>query len=50
MVGFHKYLCHELKAAEKDGIKTTLICSYLVDVGMFKAAESVKKFSVLSVA
>ncbi|XP_026547462.1 retinol dehydrogenase 10 isoform X1 [Notechis scutatus] len=38
-VGFHESLSHELKAAEKDGIKTTLICPYLVDTGMFRGCR-----------
>ncbi|KFO71165.1 Retinol dehydrogenase 10, partial [Cuculus canorus] len=38
-VGFHESLSHELKAAEKDGIKTTLVCPYLVDTGMFRGCR-----------
>ncbi|XP_043859175.1 retinol dehydrogenase 10-like [Dromiciops gliroides] len=38
-VGFHKSLSHELKPAEKDGIKTTLVCPYLVDTDMFRGCR-----------
>lgn len=38
-MGFHESLSHELKAAEKDGIKTTLVCPYLVDTGMFRGCR-----------
>ncbi|KAG6933122.1 retinol dehydrogenase 10 (all-trans) [Chelydra serpentina] len=38
-VGFHESLSHELKAADKDGIKTTLVCPYLVDTGMFRGCR-----------
>ncbi|OCT74812.1 hypothetical protein XELAEV_18033799mg [Xenopus laevis] len=39
VVGFHESLSHELKAADKDGIKTTLVCPYLVDTGMFRGCR-----------
>uniref|UniRef100_A0A6I8PQZ1 Retinol dehydrogenase 10 n=1 Tax=Ornithorhynchus anatinus TaxID=9258 RepID=A0A6I8PQZ1_ORNAN len=39
VVGFHESLSHELKAAEKDGVKTTLVCPYLVDTGMFRGCR-----------
>ena len=39
VVGFHESLSHELKAAEKDGINTTLVCPYLVDTGMFRGCR-----------
>ncbi|KAL4635174.1 retinol dehydrogenase 10-A [Arapaima gigas] len=38
-IGFHESLSHELKAAEKDGIKMTLVCPYLVDTGMFRGCR-----------
>ncbi|KAG8570612.1 hypothetical protein GDO81_011351, partial [Engystomops pustulosus] len=38
-VGFHESLSHELKAADKDGIKATLVCPYLVDTGMFRGCR-----------
>lgn len=38
-IGFHESLSHELKAAEKDGIKMTLVCPFLVDTGMFKGCK-----------
>lgn len=38
-IGFHESLSHELKAANKDGIKMTLVCPFLVDTGMFKGCE-----------
>lgn len=46
VVGFHESLSHELKAADKDGIKTTLVCPYLVDTGMFRGCRirSVKTY------
>lgn len=49
VVGFHESLSHELKAAEKDGIKTTLVCPYLVDTGMFRGCRirSVKPILLL---
>ncbi|CAM9638297.1 unnamed protein product [Lampetra fluviatilis] len=34
-VGFHESLSHEIKAMERDGVKTTLVCPYLVQTGMF---------------
>lgn len=49
-IGFHESLSHELKAANKDGIKMTLVCPFLVDTGMFKGCEirSVPDVQVLS--
>ncbi|XP_051984475.1 retinol dehydrogenase 10-B-like [Xyrauchen texanus] len=38
-IGFHESLSHELKAADKDGIKMTLVCPFLVDTGMFKGCK-----------
>ncbi|XP_041101847.1 retinol dehydrogenase 10-A [Polyodon spathula] len=38
-VGFHESLSHELKATEKDGIKMTLVCPYLVDTNMFRGCR-----------
>lgn len=38
-VGFHESLSHEIKAADKDGVKTTLVCPYLVDTGMFRGCR-----------
>ncbi|KAM4612659.1 retinol dehydrogenase 10-A-like [Polymixia lowei] len=38
-VGFHESLTHELHAEDLDGIKTTLICPYIVDTGMFAGCE-----------
>ncbi|XP_075428717.1 retinol dehydrogenase 10-like [Ascaphus truei] len=34
-VGFHESLSHTLKAQRIDGVKTTLICPYSVNTGMF---------------
>uniref|UniRef100_A0A4W5LWP2 Retinol dehydrogenase 20 n=1 Tax=Hucho hucho TaxID=62062 RepID=A0A4W5LWP2_9TELE len=34
-VGFHESLAHELLTEEFDGVKTTLVCPYIVDTGMF---------------
>uniref|UniRef100_A0A673BGH7 Retinol dehydrogenase 10-B-like n=1 Tax=Sphaeramia orbicularis TaxID=375764 RepID=A0A673BGH7_9TELE len=38
-VGFHESLTHELQAEDLDGIKTTLVCPYIVDTGMFAGCE-----------
>ncbi|XP_066533869.1 retinol dehydrogenase 10-A [Hoplias malabaricus] len=38
-IGFHESLSHEIKASEKDGIKMTLVCPYLVDAGMFRGCR-----------
>ncbi|KAJ4926714.1 hypothetical protein JOQ06_014461 [Pogonophryne albipinna] len=46
-VGFHESLAHELLADEVDGVKTTLVCPYIVDTGMFagcKIREEVEQF------
>ncbi|TRY90399.1 hypothetical protein DNTS_021892 [Danionella cerebrum] len=38
-IGFHESLSHEIQASEKDGIKMTLVCPYLVDAGMFRGCR-----------
>lgn len=38
-VGFHESLAHELQAENHHGIKTTLVCPYIVDTGMFAGCE-----------
>ncbi|XP_036388683.1 retinol dehydrogenase 10 [Megalops cyprinoides] len=39
-VGFHESLTHELLTEEGvDGVKTTLVCPYLVDTGMFAGCK-----------
>uniref|UniRef100_A0A8C4I4A6 Short-chain dehydrogenase/reductase 3 n=1 Tax=Dicentrarchus labrax TaxID=13489 RepID=A0A8C4I4A6_DICLA len=38
-VGFHESLAHELLAEEVEGVKTTLVCPYIVDTGMFAGLE-----------
>ncbi|XP_062324616.1 retinol dehydrogenase 10 [Osmerus eperlanus] len=38
-VGFHESLAHELAAEEIEGIKTTLVCPYIVDTGMFEGCR-----------
>lgn len=38
-VGFHESLTHELLAENLTGIKTTLVCPYIVDTGMFAGCE-----------
>ena len=38
-VGFHESLTHELQVEGLDGIKTTLVCPYIVDTGMFAGCE-----------
>ncbi|XP_067888148.1 retinol dehydrogenase 10-like [Heterodontus francisci] len=43
-IGFHESLSHELKASDKDGIKMTLVCPYLVDTGMFRGCRIRKEF------
>ncbi|XP_060926450.1 retinol dehydrogenase 10-like [Limanda limanda] len=46
-VGFHESLTHELLAEELDGIKTTLVCPYIVDTGMFAGCEIRKELRSL---
>lgn len=38
-VGFHESLTHGLIAENLNGIKTTLVCPYIVDTGMFAGCE-----------
>ncbi|KAK0137823.1 Retinol dehydrogenase 10-B [Merluccius polli] len=38
-VGFHESLTHQLHAENLNGIKTTLVCPYIVDTGMFAGCE-----------
>ncbi|XP_076013009.1 retinol dehydrogenase 10-A [Genypterus blacodes] len=38
-VGFHESLAHELLADEVDGVKTTLVCPYIVNTGMFEGCK-----------
>ncbi|XP_063072577.1 retinol dehydrogenase 10 [Engraulis encrasicolus] len=39
-VGFHESLTHELLTEDDwDGVKTTLVCPYLVDTGMFEGCK-----------
>ncbi|KAL6112029.1 uncharacterized protein ACO6RY_08877 [Pungitius sinensis] len=38
-VGFHESLAHELLADEVEGVKTTLVCPYIVDTGMFEGCK-----------
>ncbi|XP_071383089.1 retinol dehydrogenase 10-A [Centroberyx affinis] len=38
-VGFHESMAHELLAEEIDGVKTTLVCPYIVDTGMFQGCK-----------
>ncbi|XP_007883687.1 retinol dehydrogenase 10-like [Callorhinchus milii] len=47
LVGYHESLSHELKGWNMDGIKTTLICPYLVDTGMFHGCQIRKEFQFL---
>ncbi|KAJ7332017.1 hypothetical protein JRQ81_014197 [Phrynocephalus forsythii] len=35
VVGFHEALSHELKAKRVNSVKTTLVCPYFIDTGMF---------------
>ncbi|XP_053105348.1 retinol dehydrogenase 10-like [Hemicordylus capensis] len=36
VVGFHEALSHELKAKRINGVKTTLVCPFFMDTGMFR--------------
>lgn len=38
-VGFHESLTQELRAEDLDGMKSTLVCPYIVDTGMFAGCE-----------
>ncbi|XP_020789903.1 retinol dehydrogenase 10-A [Boleophthalmus pectinirostris] len=38
-VGFHESLAHELVAEQVEGVKTTLVCPYIVDTGMFEGCK-----------
>ncbi|XP_077459192.1 retinol dehydrogenase 10-A [Stigmatopora argus] len=38
-VGFHESLAHELLAEKVEGVKTTLVCPYIVDTGMFEGCK-----------
>ncbi|KAF7662943.1 hypothetical protein LDENG_00223560 [Lucifuga dentata] len=38
-VGFHESLAHELLTEEIDGVKTTLVCPYIVNTGMFEGCK-----------
>ncbi|XP_034388113.1 LOW QUALITY PROTEIN: retinol dehydrogenase 10-A [Cyclopterus lumpus] len=38
-VGFHESLARELLAEEVEGVKTTLVCPYIVDTGMFEGCK-----------
>ncbi|KAM4740252.1 retinol dehydrogenase 10 [Anableps anableps] len=46
-VGFHESLAHELRAENHDGIKTTLVCPYIIDTGMFAGCEIRKEIQSL---
>ncbi|KAM7006829.1 retinol dehydrogenase 10-B-like [Tautogolabrus adspersus] len=46
-VGFHESLTHELLAENLGGIKTTLVCPYIVDTGMFAGCEIRKEIQSL---
>uniref|UniRef100_A0A8D3DEE0 Retinol dehydrogenase 20 n=1 Tax=Scophthalmus maximus TaxID=52904 RepID=A0A8D3DEE0_SCOMX len=38
-VGFHESLAHELLAEDVEGVKTTLVCPYIVETGMFQGCK-----------
>lgn len=38
-VGFHESLAHELLAEGVEGVKTTLVCPYIVNTGMFEGCK-----------
>ncbi|KAF7670166.1 hypothetical protein LDENG_00068250 [Lucifuga dentata] len=46
-IGFHESLTHELQAEDVDGIKTTLVCPYIVDTRMFAGCEIRKELRSL---
>ncbi|MED6269003.1 hypothetical protein CHARACLAT_028511 [Characodon lateralis] len=46
-VGFHESLAHELRAENHYGIKTTLVCPYIIDTGMFAGCEIRKEIQSL---
>lgn len=40
-MGFHESLAHELLTEEDmDGVKTTLVCPYIVDSGMIEGSRT----------
>ncbi|XP_056245292.1 retinol dehydrogenase 10-A isoform X2 [Seriola aureovittata] len=46
-VGFHESLAHELLAEEVEGVKTTLVCPYIVDTGMFDGCKIREEMELL---
>ncbi|CAG06953.1 unnamed protein product, partial [Tetraodon nigroviridis] len=46
-VGFHESLAHELLAEEVKGVKTTLVCPYIVNTGMFEGCKIREEVEVL---
>jgi len=50
-VGFHESLAHELLTEEDvDGVKTTLVCPYVVDTGMFDGCRIRSVYNVFPYA
>ncbi|XP_005304729.3 retinol dehydrogenase 10-like [Chrysemys picta bellii] len=47
VVGFHEALSHQLKAKRINGVKTTLVCPYLVDTGMFTGCRIRRELAAL---
>ncbi|EPB79283.1 hypothetical protein ANCCEY_01576 [Ancylostoma ceylanicum] len=39
-IGFHESLTAELDALGKDGVKTTVVCPYYIDTGMFDGVQT----------
>ncbi|ETN73593.1 oxidoreductase, short chain dehydrogenase/reductase family protein [Necator americanus] len=39
-IGFHESLTAEMDALGKDGVKTTVVCPYYIDTGMFDGVET----------
>uniref|UniRef100_A0A1I7XH25 Short-chain dehydrogenase/reductase 3 n=1 Tax=Heterorhabditis bacteriophora TaxID=37862 RepID=A0A1I7XH25_HETBA len=39
-IGFHESVTAELLSMKKDGVKTTVVCPYYVDTGMFDGVET----------
>ncbi|AWP02697.1 putative retinol dehydrogenase 10-like [Scophthalmus maximus] len=46
-VGFHESLAHELLAEDVEGVKTTLVCPYIVETGMFQGCKIRDEVEVL---
>ncbi|XP_062976480.1 retinol dehydrogenase 10-like [Elgaria multicarinata webbii] len=47
VVGFHEALSHELKAKRINGVKTTLVCPYFINTGMFHSCRIRRELEAL---